>query len=60
MNKEEILTIIETLSKSQGFYGRLLEQLTDLDLEYLERKNFKNVIELIDFLEIGEEDEKTT
>lgn len=53
MKKEEILNNIKELSKSQGFYGRLYEQLLDNNeaLEYLESQNFKDVLDLIMFLE---------
>lgn len=53
MKKEEILNNIKELSKSQGFYGRLYEQVLDNDeaLEYLESQNFKDVLDLIMFLE---------
>mgnify|MGYP003295099432 CR=1 FL=1 len=53
MKKEEILNNIKELSKSQGFYGRLYEQLLDNNeaLEYLESQNFKDILDLIMFLE---------
>lgn len=53
MTRDEILHIIKSLASSQGFYGRLYEQLYDNDdvLEYLERQNFKDQIDLIMFLE---------
>lgn len=41
------------LACSQGFYGRLYEQIKDNDeaLSYLEEQNFKDPIDLILFLE---------
>lgn len=53
MNRDEILNTIKSLASSQGFYGRLYEQLYDNDdsLEYLERQNFKDPVDLIMFLE---------
>lgn len=53
MNKEEILKSIKTLSKSQGFYQGLYENLKSNNelLEYLEKQNFKDIMDLILFLE---------
>lgn len=53
MNKEEILNSVKSLAKSQGFYGRLYEQLYDNDeaLEFLEKQNFKDIVDMILFLE---------
>ena len=53
MNKEEILKAVESLSHSQGFYCRLYNALQDNDeaLEYLSNQNFKDVVDLILFLE---------
>ncbi|GMB10686.1 MAG: putative acetyltransferase [Candidatus Improbicoccus devescovinae] len=51
MNKQQILDFIELMSMSQGFYGRLLRDITNKDLEYLERQNFKDHLDLILFLE---------
>ena len=51
MNKDEILNTIKSLAKSQGFYGRLLEQLNNETLEYLEEQGFKDPVDLILFLE---------
>lgn len=53
MNKNEILNTIKMLSHSQGFYGRLLEAIQDNDeaLDYLEAQEFKDVVDLILFLE---------
>lgn len=51
MNKEEILSAIESLAQSQGFYGRILENLNDETLDYLEKQNFTDTLDLILFLE---------
>lgn len=51
MNREEIISAIESLATSQGFYGRILENLNEKYLDYLEKQNFKDIIDLILFLE---------
>lgn len=61
MKREEILNIIKSLAKSQGFYGRLymdvLYAQNNHPEEYeefmseLERKNFKDPVDLVIFLE---------
>lgn len=57
MKKEEILSAIRSLAASQGSYGRLLSILTSNEpnaiayLEYLEEQNFKDIIDLVMFLE---------
>lgn len=57
MGKKQILKAIKNLSKSQGFYERLYDKLTDGSEEseaYLEEmveQKFKNVVELITFIE---------
>lgn len=51
MKKEEILEAIRSLAKSQGFYSRLLEELTDEKLDYLEKQGFEDYVDLIMFLE---------
>lgn len=51
MKKQEILSAIESLAQSQGFYGRVLENLNEEHLNYLEKQNFKDVIDLVLFLE---------
>lgn len=54
MNKEEILETIRKLSCSQGFYGRLYEEIKDNEkaLSYLEKQNFKDAVDLVLFLEV--------
>lgn len=53
MNKEQILQTIKSLAQSQGFYGRLYEQIVDNEeaLEYLEKQDFKDPVDMILFLE---------
>ena len=58
MNRNAIMETIRSLALSQGFYGRLYRQLEDLDdetydevMQELEEKNFKDVVELVLFLE---------
>lgn len=53
MDAEKIYATIESLSKSQGFYGRLLE-IIDLDpkiLDDLAEMGFADEIDLILYLE---------
>ena len=58
MKREEIMETIHNLAKSQGYYGRLLEQIKDLDSEdyeiimhTLESQNFKEPLDLVLYLE---------
>ena len=58
---DEMIDIITELSFSQGFYGRLLRDLNELDDETLnevkilwENKKFTDNIDFIMFLENGE------
>lgn len=57
MKKKEILNAIRSLAASQGFYSRLLISLSSNEpdsvayLEYLEEQNFKDVVDLVMFLE---------
>ena len=57
MRKEQIINIIESLSKSQGFYSRLYNFLSDGSefakafLANLELQDFDNELELICYLE---------
>ena len=56
MKKEEILSTIRGLARSQGCWWRLLhaweeEGMTDYALEKLEEMNFKDWLDLILFLE---------
>ena len=51
MTKDEIKDAIYQLSKSQGWYDTLYNGLTDEFLEYLERQNFTDVVDMVIFLE---------
>lgn len=53
MNKKEIMKTIKSLARSQGFYGRLYETLKSNPeaLEFLEKQNFKDSLEMVMFLE---------
>jgi hypothetical protein len=53
MNEEQILSAVESLSHSQGFYGRVLEHLNENKeaLSYLAKQNFGDVVDLVMFLE---------
>ena len=58
MSYEEFLKNIETLSLSQGYYGRLLRQLEDLDDEELEKvktkiesQHFNDMLDIVMYFE---------
>ena len=58
MNRYQILEVIETLAKSQGFYGRLLESINDATEEQreaffteLEEQGFVDAVDLVMYLE---------
>lgn len=56
MTPDEIWNIFEKLSKSQGFYGRLIRNIEgsgkkDEILEELASHNFKTALDLILFIE---------
>ena len=58
MNREEILDAFRSLARSQGFYGRLLEQIDSVDeetrdafLSDLESRNFRDVVDLVMWIE---------
>ena len=53
MNKQEIILIIESHAKKDGFYKKLLYQIKEQPeiLEALEYQNFKHPLDLINFLE---------
>lgn len=58
LNREEIMESIRSLAKSQGSYGRLLENLEELSpedyeetMQVLERQNFKDPVDMILFFE---------
>ena len=58
MNREQIMNAFRTLAKSQGFYGRLIEQIESVDeeardafLSDLESRHFNDVVELVMWIE---------
>lgn len=61
MNREEILNVIEELSHSQGFYGRILNRLDELAEEdpaaydefmsQLEAENFQEPLDVVFYFE---------
>ena len=61
MKMDEIISAIQDLSYSQGFYGRLLRDILEIkeydeesynDLkETLEKQNFKDVLDMVMFFE---------
>ena len=57
MNKKQILKAISNLAKSQGFYERVHNKLTDGSeeseayLEELVEQKFKNTVDLVMFIE---------
>ena len=58
MNREQILDTFRSLAMSQGFYGRLLEQIYSVDeeareafLSDLESRNFKDSVDLVMWIE---------
>lgn len=61
MKIEEIIDVIKKLSRGQGFYSRLYNQLMEMDKDdfenvkqEFEKKNFKDAVALVLFLEGGE------
>ena len=58
MNREQILDAFRSLAHSQGFYGRLLEQIDSVDeetredfLSDLESRHFRDVVDLVMWVE---------
>lgn len=61
MNREEMLKIIENLSRSQGFYGRLMKRLREMKedipesyedlMKEWESHNFASELDFILYLE---------
>ena len=58
MNRTQIMNALRRLAGSQGFYGRLCNHIDSLDEESrdaflgsLEKENFKDVVDLIMFIE---------
>lgn len=58
MDRQAIRDTFEMLAQSQGFYGRLLRNIDEMDKEDrekvwsdLESQNFKDVVDLILYIE---------
>jgi hypothetical protein len=61
MNIEEVVDVIEMLADSQGFYGRLLEEILYIEendpLKYeifktvIEKQEFQNPVDVVMFFE---------
>lgn len=51
MSAAQIEATFKMLARSQGLYGRLLDNMTDEGYAYLEGQNFKDELELILFIE---------
>jgi len=61
MKMDQIMKLIRELACSQGFYGRLLSDLENVQkkdpdkweriTEYLERQNFKDPVDVVMFFE---------
>lgn len=56
MKKEEIKLAVESLAKSQGFYGRLIQALQDEDKEdefyqICEKQNFNDIVDFVMWIE---------
>ena len=53
MDKKKILETIISLSQSQGFYCRVLNEIRENPeiLDYLEKQNFKEPLDLVLYLE---------
>ena len=51
MNRDEIINTFRSLARSQGSYGRLLDNMTDEALDYLEEQNFTDPVYMILFIE---------
>ena len=58
MDRTQIMDAFRSLARSQGLYGRLCRHIDNLDEESrnaflgrLEKKNFKNTVDLVMFIE---------
>ena len=58
MNRNQIMSVITSLSHSQGLYGRILESINELSedereafLEELEGQNFSDSVDLVMYFE---------
>lgn len=53
MTREQILSAIQTLAQTQGFYGRLYERIREDEsiLDTLEAQNFRGVVDMVMWFE---------
>ena len=58
MKKDVIMKTFKSLAQSQGFYGRIVDELESMSesnrnmyLEGLEKQNFKDTVDLVMFME---------
>lgn len=61
MKRDQILSEIRLLAKSQGFYGKVLKTFKDMELNepqkydemlnYLEEQDFKSTLDIVFFFE---------
>ena len=53
MDREQIKNAIKNLAKSQGKYGRLLQQIEECPelLDELEAQNFNDVVDMVMYIE---------
>ena len=58
MKKNEIMKTFKSLAQSQGYYGRIVDELESMSesngnmyLEGLEKQNFKDAVDLVMFME---------
>lgn len=58
MTRKEIMATLKGLACSQGFYGRIVQSIEEMDDEkrdalmtMLEKQNFKNPLDLVMFFE---------
>lgn len=51
MNREQILDCLQELAQSQGFYGRLLRDMSEEFLSELEAQKFGDMLDLVLYIE---------
>ena len=51
LKKDDIKNLIKSLSRSQGFYGRLYQTMDEKSYKKLESMNFESEIDVILFFE---------
>lgn len=62
MKWDDILSSFQLLAKGQGLYGRVLKAIYEMSYseldsfkQYMEAQNFKNMLELVLFIEEGKQ-----